>query len=78
MSNPPEGWYPDPTGQPNTIRWWNGKQWTNRTQQEDLAATPGRLDRAEPTTATAEPVNAQTGSPQQPAVVQPGPWQQSR
>lgn len=78
MSNPPEGWYPDPTGQPNTIRWWNGKQWTNRTQQEDLAAThPADSNHAEPTTATAEPVNAQTGSPQQPAVVRPGPWQQS-
>ncbi|MDX6260292.1 MAG: hypothetical protein QOH84_1980, partial [Kribbellaceae bacterium] len=35
MSNPPAGWYPDPTGQPDTIRWWNGTQWTNRTEKED-------------------------------------------
>src|SRR5215207_7972874 len=32
MSNPPAGWYPDPTGQPDTIRWWNGTQWTSRTE----------------------------------------------
>lgn len=40
MSNPPAGWYPDPTGQPNTIRWWNGTQWTNRTEHEDLPDHP--------------------------------------
>jgi hypothetical protein len=34
MSNPPAGWYPDPTGQPETIRWWNGTQWTSRTEVE--------------------------------------------
>jgi hypothetical protein len=34
MSNPPAGWYPDPTGQPNTIRWWNGTKWTNKTEKE--------------------------------------------
>src|SRR4051812_28605279 len=34
MSNPPAGWYPDPTGQPDTIRWWNGTQWTSRTEVE--------------------------------------------
>ncbi|ADB31860.1 hypothetical protein Kfla_2795 [Kribbella flavida DSM 17836] len=37
MSNPPAGWYPDPTGQPNTIRWWNGTQWTNKTELETPA-----------------------------------------
>ncbi|TCM44307.1 DUF2510 domain-containing protein [Kribbella sp. VKM Ac-2568] len=36
MSNPPVGWYPDPTGQPNTLRWWNGTQWTNKTEKEDV------------------------------------------
>ncbi|WP_344114955.1 DUF2510 domain-containing protein [Kribbella alba] len=34
MSNPPAGWYPDPTGQPHTIRWWDGAQWTNQTEKE--------------------------------------------
>jgi hypothetical protein len=37
MSNPPAGWYPDPTGQPNTIRWWNGTRWTNKTEKETSA-----------------------------------------
>ena len=40
MSNPPAGWYPDPTGQPDTIRWWNGKQWTNRTEKEAVTGEP--------------------------------------
>jgi hypothetical protein len=34
MSNPPAGWYPDPTGQPHTIRWWDGAQWTTQTEKE--------------------------------------------
>src|ERR1700709_959180 len=37
MSNPPAGWYPDPTGQPNTIRWWNGTKWTNKIEKETAA-----------------------------------------
>ncbi|MER7245488.1 DUF2510 domain-containing protein [Kribbella sp. NPDC000426] len=42
MSHPPAGWYPDPTGQPNTIRFWNGEKWTNQTEieQEDTADQP--------------------------------------
>lgn len=26
---PPPGWYPDPSRQPNTERWWDGFAWTN-------------------------------------------------
>ena len=69
MSNPPEGWYPDPTGQPNTIRWWNGKQWTNRTQQEDLAATgpadpnPPSPPRPPPSPSTHRPANRSSSPP---------------
>ena len=42
MSNPPAGWYPDPTGQPDTIRWWNGTQWTSKTETEAPAGNPDR------------------------------------
>ncbi|GAA2790243.1 hypothetical protein GCM10010522_04440 [Kribbella solani] len=40
MTNPPAGWYPDPTGQPHTIRWWNGEKWTNKTDHESALTNP--------------------------------------
>ncbi|MEU8225215.1 hypothetical protein [Kribbella sp. NPDC048915] len=50
MSNPPVGWYPDPTGQPHTIRFWDGAKWTNKTKQEDptLEAAPAEPGPTEP------------------------------
>ncbi|MFK4085931.1 DUF2510 domain-containing protein [Kribbella sp. NPDC020789] len=71
MSNPPAGWYPDPTGQPDTIRWWNGKQWTNRTDKavlpgEDEPTAPDPAEDAVPDTSDA------AGSPE-PEPVQAGP-----
>ncbi|MBM7770841.1 uncharacterized protein YxjI [Actinokineospora baliensis] len=32
MTNPQPGWYPESPGSP-TVRWWDGTQWTNHTQQ---------------------------------------------
>src|SRR5215212_5635652 len=61
MSNPPAGWYPDPTGQPNTIRWWNGKQWTNRTEQEPADEAGSTAESSE--SPTTEP-NHSSGTPQ--------------
>ena len=29
MANPIAGWYPDPSGDPSKLRWWDGTQWTN-------------------------------------------------
>ncbi|MFD3558424.1 phospholipid scramblase-related protein [Streptomyces sp. NPDC058686] len=31
QSNTPAGWYPDPQGAPQTLRWWDGAQWTEHT-----------------------------------------------
>ncbi|MGD6755639.1 phospholipid scramblase-related protein [Streptomyces sp. BH105] len=31
QSNTPAGWYPDPQGTPQTLRWWDGAQWTEHT-----------------------------------------------
>ena len=28
MSEPAEGWYPDPNGAPH-LRWWDGQAWTD-------------------------------------------------
>ncbi|MFF1357342.1 phospholipid scramblase-related protein [Streptomyces sp. NPDC058297] len=30
-SNTPAAWYPDPQGAPQTLRWWDGAQWTEHT-----------------------------------------------
>jgi hypothetical protein len=67
MSNPPAGWYPDPTGRPNTIRWWNGTQWTNKTEQETDADgeanqpdDPGTDDTGTDDTGTDDPATDET------------------
>ncbi|WEO94153.1 phospholipid scramblase-related protein [Streptomyces sp. FXJ1.172] len=31
QSNTPAGWYPDPHGAPQTLRYWDGTQWTQHT-----------------------------------------------
>ena len=31
QSNTPAGWYADPHGTPNLLRWWDGSQWTDHT-----------------------------------------------
>jgi uncharacterized protein YxjI len=41
QSNTPAGWYPDPHGAPQTLRYWDGAQWTEHTntgQQQAQAA----------------------------------------
>jgi hypothetical protein len=32
MSGPAAGWYPDPSGEPNKVRYWNGTDWTEQVQ----------------------------------------------
>lgn len=33
QSLPPQGWYADPAGSPNTQRWWDGRSWTEHLRQ---------------------------------------------
>ncbi|MEU9882614.1 phospholipid scramblase-related protein [Streptomyces phaeochromogenes] len=37
-SNTPAGWYPDPQGAPQTLRYWDGAQWTQHTNQDQQQA----------------------------------------
>ncbi|MET7474390.1 phospholipid scramblase-related protein [Streptomyces sp. NPDC005648] len=41
-SNTPAGWYPDPHGAPQTLRYWDGAQWTQHTHadQQQAQAVP--------------------------------------
>ncbi|BCL26355.1 phospholipid scramblase-related protein [Streptomyces aurantiacus] len=39
-SNTPAGWYPDPQGAPQTLRYWDGAQWTEHTNQDQQQAQP--------------------------------------
>lgn len=34
QSNIPAGWYPDPHGAPQTLRYWDGSQWTEHTNTD--------------------------------------------
>ncbi|MEU9478240.1 phospholipid scramblase-related protein [Streptomyces sp. NPDC048191] len=55
QSNTPAGWYPDPHGAPQTLRYWDGAQWTQHTN---------------PAQAPAGQVPPQQAAPQQQAVPQ--------
>jgi hypothetical protein len=42
MDLPPSGWYPDPYGTPDLLRWWDGLNWTRHTHPAlDMADTGG-------------------------------------
>ncbi len=40
----PPGWYADPQGTPQTLRWWDGQQWTAHTSPaQGQAPAPGQV-----------------------------------
>lgn len=36
------GWYPDPSGEPNRFRFWDGSSWSNETTGDPTSAAPGQ------------------------------------
>ncbi|WP_367046597.1 phospholipid scramblase-related protein [Streptomyces sp. Je 1-332] len=61
-SNTPAGWYPDPQGAPQLLRWWDGSQWTQHTNPAQQAA--GQPAQAQQQ-AQSVPQQAQAAQPQQ-------------
>ncbi|NEA99494.1 phospholipid scramblase-related protein [Streptomyces sp. SID13726] len=60
-SNTPAGWYPDPHGAPQTLRYWDGAQWTQHTHpDQQQAAGQGQAQAAvkAPPVQQAPPVQA--------------------
>jgi uncharacterized protein YbjQ (UPF0145 family) len=51
---PQSGWFPDPTSPSSAVRWWDGSQWTERTQPRNLE---------NPAAAIAAPLVTYTGPP---------------
>ncbi|AZM56769.1 scramblase [Streptomyces sp. WAC 01529] len=74
-SNTPAGWYPDPQGDPQQLRWWDGSQWTQQTspaQQvpQQQAPQPAQAQAAQPQGQFAQP-QGQFGQPQAAPVAPP-------
>ncbi|MEU6673294.1 phospholipid scramblase-related protein [Streptomyces sp. NPDC046853] len=78
QSNTPAGWYPDPQGAPQLLRWWDGSQWTQHTsadqqgggQAAQAQQVPQQAPAAQPQQAPQQ-AQASYGQPQ----AQPGPQQ---
>lgn len=68
----PAGWYADPQGTPNQLRWWDGAQWTEHThpgqpgqvpqQQAQPVADPAKIQRQVQQQAGVAPVYAGGGT----------------
>ncbi|MEU1475251.1 phospholipid scramblase-related protein [Streptomyces sp. NPDC005760] len=61
-SNTPAGWYPDPHGAAQTLRYWDGAQWTQHTHQDQQGA-----GQAQASAVQAPPVQQVPQIPQQSA-----------
>ncbi|MBW5421817.1 DUF2510 domain-containing protein [Streptomyces sp. BG9H] len=74
-SNTPAGWYPDPQGNAQQLRWWDGSQWTQQTspaQQvpQQQVPQPAQAQAAQPQGQFAQP-QGQFGQPQAAPVAPP-------
>lgn len=65
MSSP--GWYPDPSGQPNSFRYWDGQQWSQQTTSNPYVPPPSQWGPPP----VPPPAPAQPQAPAQPGATQP-------
>ncbi|WP_275426267.1 DUF2510 domain-containing protein [Nocardioides daejeonensis] len=81
MSSP--GWYPDPSGQPNSFRFWDGQAWSQQTTDNPYAPPPGGWPPVQPPAppqqqgidpGATQMAPQPPAQPEQPA--QPGVWEQ--
>ncbi|MGW0905970.1 phospholipid scramblase-related protein [Streptomyces sp. NPDC002853] len=67
QSNTPAGWYPDPQGAPQLLRWWDGSQWTQHTNPSQQAGgQPAQAQQAQPQQVPQQAPSAQQQPAQQP------------
>jgi len=65
MDLPPSGWYPDPYGVPELLRWWDGSTWTHHTHADAAVDADGGSGSAAAQQTTVQPTTVQ------PTTVQP-------
>ncbi|MFF3846172.1 phospholipid scramblase-related protein [Streptomyces sp. NPDC002328] len=65
-SNTPAGWYPDPHGAAQTLRYWDGSRWTEHTHadQQAQAQAPAQAQAQAVAQAPAHPVGQAPAQPQ--------------
>ncbi|WP_269856254.1 phospholipid scramblase-related protein [Streptomyces sp. RPT161] len=74
QSNVPAGWYADPQGAPNLLRWWDGSRWTEHTHADPRPAQPQQVQQPHPHVPPQQVHHApqpQTVPPQQAMPAQP-------
>lgn len=63
-SNTPAGWYPDPHGAPQTLRYWDGSQWTEHTNADQQAPAGQQVpQQAQPTQQAQQPYGQPAAGP---------------
>lgn len=82
-SNVSAGWYPDPHGAPQLLRYWDGSQWTEHTnpaggQQQAQAPAQVPQQQAQPQQAQQQPYQQQAAPAQQQYHQQAAPQQQAQ
>lgn len=70
QSNTPAGWYPDPHGAPQTLRYWDGAQWTEHTHADQQGQAAAQVPQQAAPGAQAPGVHGRQAAPAPDARVQ--------
>ncbi|MEW1640485.1 MULTISPECIES: phospholipid scramblase-related protein [unclassified Streptomyces] len=72
-SNTPAGWYPDPHGAPQTLRYWDGAKWTDHTNADQQGKAAPQQPQAVPQQQSGPDPRVQRQVQQQAGVAAGGP-----